>query len=102
MKTTVQEMLDSHEFRQMVSRRWTVSVILTTLLFFIYYGYIVLIAVNKPFLARRIGEGVTTLGIPVGIGVIVLAWMLTAIYVVWANGVHDVEVRRLRDKVTRH
>jgi uncharacterized membrane protein (DUF485 family) len=102
MKTTVQEMLDSHEFRQMVSRRWTVSVILTTLLFFIYYGYIVLIAVNKPFLARRIGEGVTTLGIPMGVGVIVLAWILTAVYVVWANTVHDTEVRRLRDQVTKH
>ncbi len=86
-------MLDSADFKKMVTKRWTVSVVLTALLFVVYYGYIVLIAVDKPFMARRVGE-VTTLGIPLGVAVIVLSWVLTAIYVVWANRVHDVEVRR--------
>ncbi len=94
------EMLVSPEFRSMIARRWTISIVLTAVLFVLYYGYILLIAVDKTFLARKIGE-FTTLGIPVGVGVIVGAWVLTAIYVVWANKVHDVEVRNLKDKVKR-
>jgi len=92
-------MLQSEEFRRLVSRRWTVSIVLLVCLFVLYYGYILLIAFNKPFLAQKIGE-YTTLGIPLGVGVIVGSWVLTAIYVVWANG-HDVEVARLKDQVKK-
>ena len=49
-------------------------------------------------MAQRIGE-VTTLGIPLGVAVILVSWVLTAVYVVWANAAHDPEVRRLRDQV---
>ena len=98
MKQTARQMLDSPEFKRMVTRRWTISVVLTIALFVIYYGYIVLIAVNKPLMALKIGE-VTTLGIPLGVAVILLSWVLTAIYVVWANSVHDPEVRDLKSKV---
>jgi len=98
MNQSARAMLDSAEFKRMVTKRWTISVVLTIALFLIYYGYIMLIAVNRPFMARKIGE-FTTLGIPLGIAVIVLSWLLTYAYVVWANRVHDVEVKRLKDKV---
>lgn len=98
MNQSARAMLDSAEFTRMVARRWSVSIALTIALFVIYYGYIVLIALNKPFMARKVGD-VTTLGIPLGVAVIVLSWALTYAYVVWANRVHDVEVRRLKDKV---
>lgn len=89
-------MLESKAFRDLVRRKWIVSILLTACLFALYYGYILLIAVDKVFLARRIGEH-TTLGIPFGVGVIVLSWVLTAIYVIWANRSHDKEVERLRE-----
>jgi uncharacterized membrane protein (DUF485 family) len=89
------ELLDSPEFQRLVARRLRVSLVLTACLFVLYYGYILLIATDKAFLARRIGE-VTTLGIPIGAAVIVGAWVLTAVYVVWANRAYDVEVARLR------
>jgi uncharacterized membrane protein (DUF485 family) len=98
MKKTARQMLDSPEFKAMVTKRWTISVILTAILFVIYYGYIVLIAADKAFMAQKIGE-VTTLGIPLGVLVILLSWVLTAIYVIWANKVHDPEVRNLKSKV---
>jgi uncharacterized membrane protein (DUF485 family) len=98
MKQTARQMLDSQEFKRMVSKRWMISVVLTCVLFLVYYGYIVLIAVNKPFMAQKIGE-VTTLGIPLGVLVILLSWVLTAVYVVWANKVHDPEVRDLKSRV---
>jgi uncharacterized membrane protein (DUF485 family) len=93
MKST-HEMLASPEFRSLVRRKWTVSIILTACLFVVYYGYILLIAVDKPFLARKIGA-YTTLGIPLGVAVIVLSWVLTAIYVLWANGAYDAAVKKL-------
>lgn len=96
--TTTRQMLDSAEFRRMVARRWEISIALTVALFVIYYGYILLVAANKPFMAKKIGE-VTTLGIPLGIAVIVLSWVLTAIYVMWANTVYDKEVKRLREQL---
>ena len=76
MEKSAREMLDSAEFRGVVRRRWRVSLALTAALFVVYYGYILLIATDKTLVARRIGE-VTTLGIPLGIGVIGLSWALT-------------------------
>jgi uncharacterized membrane protein (DUF485 family) len=64
---------------------WT----LTLLMMVVYYGYIALIAFNKPFLAQPIGAGVTTLGIPIGMGVIVFTVVITAIYVRRANSEFD-------------
>ena len=62
---------------------------LTVLMLVVYYGYIALIAVNKPFLAQPIGAGVTTLGIPIGMGVIIFTIVITGIYVRRANGEYD-------------
>ena len=92
------EMLASPEFRSLVRRKWIVSVLLTVCLFVLYYGYILLIAVDKELLARKIGA-FTTLGIPLGVAVIVLSWVLTALYVLWANGAYDSAVKHLSDQV---
>jgi uncharacterized membrane protein (DUF485 family) len=96
--TTPRELLESPAFKHLIARRWRVSLLLTACLFLLYYGYILLIAANVPLLSRRIG-GATTIGIPLGAAVIVGAWALTAIYVVWANRSYDPEVGRLRGRV---
>ncbi|MDM0019917.1 DUF485 domain-containing protein [Variovorax saccharolyticus] len=62
---------------------------LTALMMLVYYGYIALIAFNKPFLAQPIGGGVTTIGIPIGLGVIVFTILITAFYIRRANGEFD-------------
>jgi uncharacterized membrane protein (DUF485 family) len=100
MPKSTHEMLESPAFKQLVRGKWTISIILTILLFIVYYGYILLVAGDKTFLAQKVGE-YTTRGIPIGVGVIVAAWVLTAIYVVWANRVHDVEVRRLLEEMKK-
>jgi uncharacterized membrane protein (DUF485 family) len=92
--------LESPEFGRLIRRRWTVSLLLTACLFLLYYGFILLVGLNKEVLASRIGDA-TTLGIPLGMGVIVGAWLLTAAYVVWANRRWDAEARRLRDRLER-
>ena len=64
---------------------WT----LTVLMLVVYFGYIALIAFNKPFLAQPIGSGVTTIGIPIGLGVIIFTIVITSIYVHRANSEYD-------------
>ena len=95
MTDTKAQLTASPAFHRLVARRWRVSLALTACLFVLYYGYILLIAVNKPWLAQRMG-GVTPIGIPIGAGVIIGSWVLTAIYIVWANRHYDPEAERLR------
>ena len=47
-------------------------------------------------LARPIGGGVTSIGIPIGVGIILLAILLTGLYVRRANREYDPLVRALR------
>ena len=97
-KLTARELLASDDFRQLVRRRWRLALVLTFMLFVVYYGFILLVATQRTLLATRVGE-VTTLGIVLGVAVLVLAWALTAAYVVWANRHYDPEVQRLRDRL---
>jgi uncharacterized membrane protein (DUF485 family) len=98
MRATPQELLSSEEFKDLVARRWRVSLMLTIALFLIYYGFILLVALNRALLATRVGE-VTTLGIVIGVAVLVFSWVLTAVYVVWANRRYDPQVERLRERL---
>ena len=98
MSRAAREVLASPELRRLVRRRWAISLALTAALFVAYYGFILLVALDKELLARRVGE-VTTLGIPIAVAVIVVAWALTAIYVVWANRVYDPAVDELKTRL---
>jgi uncharacterized membrane protein (DUF485 family) len=94
------DVVASPEFKALVKRRWRVSMVMLVLLFVSYYGYVLVVAGNKEFVSQKI-DGVTTLAIPLGVAVIVFAWLLTAIYVAWANRSYDPEVERLRNEI-RH
>ncbi len=98
VKVTSREVLESADFRNLVMRRWRVSLLLTLALFVVYYGFILLVATQRSLLSIRVGE-TTTLGIVLGIAVLVLAWVLTAAYVAWANRHYDPEVERLRERL---
>jgi len=90
MSDPVVEKIQSHpKYLELRSKRTKFGWMLTLLMMVVYYGYIALIAYNKPFLAQPIGSGVTTLGIPIGMGVIVFTVVITAIYVRRANSEFD-------------
>lgn len=97
---TASEIVESPEFKQLVSRRWSVSMVLLVLLFVTYYGYILLIPYAPELMKAKIGE-VTTAAIPIGVGVIAIAFLLTAIYVSWANTTYDPEVNRLKGQLRK-
>jgi uncharacterized membrane protein (DUF485 family) len=98
MAKSVHDIVNSEKFKKLVATRWTVSFILTFLLFVVYYGYILLIAYNKEFLAEKVGV-YTNYGILLGVLVIVLAWVLTFIYVIWANFSYDKRVEELKKEI---
>ena len=97
MATDIERILASDRFKKLVRTRWTVSIILLVLLFILYYGYIFVVAEGKDFLAQKIGVH-TNYGIIFGIGTIIGAWLLTLVYVIWANRIYDVEVQAIKDE----
>ena len=78
------------KFLQFVSTRNVYSNIMTMAMMIVYFGYILLIAFNKPFLAQKMSAGgVISIGIPMGIGVLVFTIVITWIYVRRANTEFD-------------
>ena len=91
------EILADPRYQRLLKRRgrftWTLSIVMLVA----YFGYIALVAFDKALLARPIGSGVTSIGIPIGVGVILLGILLTGIYVRRANREFDPIERALRD-----
>ena len=79
----------------LVRRRSRLSWWLSAIIFLTFLGYLMLIAFDKALLGTPIAGGVTSLGIPVGLGVILLAVVLTATYVVYANRHFDASMAQI-------
>jgi uncharacterized membrane protein (DUF485 family) len=78
------------KFAELVSKRTSFAWTLTALMMILYYGFVLLVAYNKPFLAQPLAEGsMATVGFPIGVGVILASIALTGIYVRRANGEFD-------------
>ena len=76
------------------AERWRLAVALTIAVVVIYFGFIALIAFDKPLVATLLAPGLSV-GILLGALVIVASWLLTWVYVRWANGRYDAEIERL-------
>lgn len=76
---------------------WTLAILMLV----VYYGYIGLIAFDKEFLAKPMGAGVTTIGIPIGMAVIVFSIVITGLYVRRANGEFDAMTREIIEDATK-
>ncbi|MDR7036424.1 uncharacterized membrane protein (DUF485 family) [Methylobacterium sp. BE186] len=76
-------------FQTLVHERTRFGWILTGLMLVVYFGFIGLIAFDKALLATKVGGSTASLGLFLGVGVIVFAFILTGIYVVRANGRYD-------------
>jgi uncharacterized membrane protein (DUF485 family) len=80
---------------RLAAARFRIAVILTAAMVLLYFGFVSLVAFNKPLLGRLVVPGLS-LGILLGALVIVLSWILTWVYVRWANRHYDPELERLR------
>jgi uncharacterized membrane protein (DUF485 family) len=93
--------INNPKFQELVRERssfaWTLSIVMLV----IYYGFILLVAFGKGFLATKIGGGVTSIGIIIGLGVIISAFVLTGIYTQRANSRFDELTENLTRELTR-
>lgn len=93
----LQRIAEDPRYEALIARRgrftWTLSILMMA----VFFGYILLIAFDKALLARPIGGGTTTLGIPIGIGVILTGILLTGLYVRRANRDFDAALRAIRE-----
>jgi len=88
-------------YHQLISRRGRFTWMLTAVILVVFFGYILLIAFNKAFLATPIGDGATSIGIPIGLGVILIGIALTGVYVRRANSEFDPLVRSLQEDLEK-
>lgn len=86
---------DATSLSGVAARRWRVALALTAAIVVLYFGFITLIAFHKPLLGRLLAPGLS-LGVLLGALVIVCSWLLTWVYVRWANTRYDAALHRLK------
>ena len=97
----VQRISNHPAYRELKTKRSSLGWWLAAAMMIVYYGFILLVAFNKPFLAQRLGEGVTTIGMPIGLAVIVFTIAITAFYVNRANGEFDALAEQVNKAVLK-
>ena len=95
----VQRIKNNSNYQKLVAVRSFYGWTMTAIVLFVFYGYILLVAFDKPLLATKIGTGVTTWGIPMGIFVILFTVIITGIYVLRANKEFDPLTEQIRKEV---
>lgn len=81
--------------RRLSAVRWRVALVLSICMVADYFGFIMLVAFNKPLLGTLLMPGLS-LGIFLGANVIVMAWVFTLFYVKWANGYYDRKISEMK------
>jgi uncharacterized membrane protein (DUF485 family) len=90
METDLATRIAAHpKYRELKAKRTSLGWWLTLAGMLSYYGFILLVAFDKPLLAQKIGGGVTTLGMPLGVAVIVFTIIITWVYIRRANSEFD-------------
>lgn len=95
----VQKIKSSPNYQKLVSTRSSYGWTLTWIMMIVYYGFILLIAFDKELLAAKMGQGVMTWGMPIGLFVIVFTVVITGIYVRRANDEFDTLTAQIRKEV---
>jgi uncharacterized membrane protein (DUF485 family) len=96
----VAKVKNNPKYVELVTKRSRFAWILTILMLIIYYGFIIIVAFDKEFLGTPLSEGmITTRGIPLGVFVIVSAFVLTGIYVWRANSTFDQLTKQIKEDI---
>lgn len=90
--------LDDPDFRELARRKNRISLVLTLVTMLSFYGFVWLLGWQGDWLAQSFSGSINR-GIPLGIGVIILSWILTGLYVRWANSEYDALVERVKAKL---
>ncbi len=96
---TIEKIKHNHDYQQLVKKRSAFAWKLAILMLVVYYAFILIIAFDPKLLGRQIGESVVTVGIPVGIFIILFAFLLTGIYTWRANSEFDAFERKVKKEL---
>ena len=99
-KDIVERLRNNPKYHEMVSKRSRFGWMMAILMLVVYYAFIMTIAFAPQVLGQPISNtSVITVGIPIGLGVILFAFLLTGIYVYQANTVFDRMNEELKKEV---
>jgi uncharacterized membrane protein (DUF485 family) len=102
MEMDLANRIASHpKYQELKAKRSSFGWTLTVLMMVVYYGFIALVAYNKELMATKIGSGVTTLGMPIGLFVIAFTIIITGIYVRRANSEYDDLTEEIKKAVSK-
>ena len=102
MQADLAQRIAAHpKYQELKSKRTSFGWTLTIAMLVVYYGFILLVAFNKEFLSQKLGAGVMTMGMPIGLGVILFTVIITAIYVRRANSEFDTLSEELNKAVLK-
>lgn len=87
------------EYHTLVRERRLLASMLTGIMMLAYFGFILLIAFAPEFFSNVVWGSVITIGFPLGVGIILLAFVLTGIYVRKANQRFDVLTKTIKRAV---
>ena len=79
----------------LAAARWRIAIGLTVAMMVVYFGFILLVAFDKPLLGTSVAPGLS-LGMLLGALVILTAWVLMWIYVRWSNAHYDTAIAGMR------
>jgi len=98
-KEQIEQVKNNPKYQKLVKERskfaWTLSIIMLV----VYYAFILTIAFSPETLGTKIGSGVMTIGIPIGIAIIFISFILAGIYVRRANGEFDQLTKEVREEL---
>ncbi len=100
--TVYQRVRDNLKFHDLVARRARFSWALSAIVLVGYYSFMAVVAFWPGLLATPLWQGaVTTVGVPVGVAIVVICWLLTGLYVRRANSEFDAINNQVLEEATR-
>lgn len=98
-KETIEQIKNNPKYKKLLKERSSLAWKLSIIMMIVYYAFILVIAFNPSLLGAKLGASVITVGIPVGIAIIFIAFILTGIYVKRANSEFDALSRQIKEEI---
>jgi uncharacterized membrane protein (DUF485 family) len=96
---TVQQIKNSPKYKELVQTRTRFAWTLAAFVFVMYYGFVLLLAYKPEVLGASLSGGVTTVGIPVGLAIIIISFIITGIYTKKANRDFDKLTKEIKEEL---
>ncbi|BFU78285.1 DUF485 domain-containing protein [Arcobacter sp. 15-2] len=87
------------KYQELVSKRTGLGLKLGAFVLVMFYAFILTIAFNKEVLATKMGDGLTTIAFPIALGILIISFLTTLIYVRKANGEFEDLTNDIKDDV---